>query len=64
MKKWIVGAALLVFISLQVAAQQGKREQTNPEDWAKRATEKKWQLNFSFLKNKKKSNLVAESGSG
>lgn len=40
MKKWIIGAALLVFTSLQVAAQQGKREQINPEERAKRATEK------------------------
>lgn len=40
MKKWIIGAALLVFTSLQVAAQQGKREQVNPEERAKKATEK------------------------
>lgn len=40
MKKWIIGAALLVFTSLQVAAQQGKREQVNPEERAQKATEK------------------------
>lgn len=40
MKKWIIGAALLVFTSLQVSAQQGKREQINPEERAKKATEK------------------------
>lgn len=40
MKKWIIGAALLAFTSLQVAAQQGKREQVNPEERAKKATEK------------------------
>jgi protein CpxP len=40
MKKLIIGAALLVFTSLQVAAQQGKREQVSPEERAKKATEK------------------------
>lgn len=40
MKKWIIGAALLVFTSLQVSAQQGKREQINPEERAKKATER------------------------
>lgn len=40
MKKWIIGAALLVFTSLQVAAQHGKRDQVNPDDRAKRMTEK------------------------
>ncbi len=39
MKKWIIGAALLVFTSLQVVAQQGKREQVSPEERAKKATE-------------------------
>lgn len=40
MKKWIIGAAMLVVTSLQVAAQQGKREQINPEERAKKVTEK------------------------
>lgn len=40
MKKWIIGAALLVFASLQLVAQQEKREQINPEELAKKATEK------------------------
>lgn len=40
MKNWIIGAALLVFTSLQVAAQQQKRTQINPEERAKIATEK------------------------
>jgi Spy/CpxP family protein refolding chaperone len=40
MKNWIIGAALLMFTSLQVSAQQGKREQINPEERAKKATEK------------------------
>lgn len=40
MKKWIIGAALLVFTSLQVSAQQGKRDQVNPEERAQKATEK------------------------
>lgn len=40
MKKWIIGAALLVFTSLQVAAQQEKRELPNPEEKAKKATER------------------------
>lgn len=40
MKKWIIGAALLVGTTLQVAAQQGKRGQVNPEERAKKVTEK------------------------
>jgi periplasmic protein CpxP/Spy len=40
MKMWIIGAALLVFTSLQVEAQQGKREQSSPEQRAQKATEK------------------------
>ena len=40
MKKWIIGAALLAFTSLHVAAQQEKREQPNPEERAKKMTEK------------------------
>lgn len=40
MKKWMIGAAFLVFTSLQVAAQQEKRELPNPEERAKKATEK------------------------
>ena len=40
MKKWIIGAALLAFTSLSVAAQQGKREQLDPEERAKKVTEK------------------------
>ena len=40
MKKWIIGAALLAFTSLQLAAQQEKRELPNPEERAKKATEK------------------------
>ena len=40
MKKWIIGAALLVFSTLQLSAQQGKREQPNPEERAKKMTEK------------------------
>src|SRR5688572_15518552 len=40
MKKWIIGAALLAFTSLSVAAQQEKRQQPNPEERAKKVTEK------------------------
>ncbi|HSF54906.1 MAG TPA: DUF4890 domain-containing protein [Algoriphagus sp.] len=40
MKKWMIGAAFLVFTSLQVAAQQEKRELPNPEERAKKMTEK------------------------
>ncbi|OOG70135.1 DUF4890 domain-containing protein [Algoriphagus sp. A40] len=40
MKKWIIGAALLVFTSLHVAAQQEKREMPNPEERAKKMTDK------------------------
>lgn len=40
MKNWIIGAALLVFTSLQVAAQQQKRAEINPEERAKKVTEK------------------------
>ncbi|WP_111672653.1 DUF4890 domain-containing protein [Algoriphagus litoralis] len=40
MKTWIIGAALLVGTTLQVAAQQGKRGQVNPEERAKKVTEK------------------------
>ena len=40
MKKWIIGAALLAFTSLNVAAQQEKRQQPNPEERAKKVTEK------------------------
>ena len=40
MKTWIIGAALLVGTSLQVAAQHGKRVQVNPEERAKKVTEK------------------------
>lgn len=40
MKKWIIGVALLVFTSLQLAAQQGRREMPNPEERAKKVTEK------------------------
>jgi protein CpxP len=40
MKKRIIGAALLVFTSLQVAAQQQKRAQINPEERANFITEK------------------------
>lgn len=40
MKKWIIGAALLAFTSLQLAAQQQKREMPNPEERAKKVTEK------------------------
>lgn len=40
MKKWIIGVALLVFTNLQLAAQQEKRQQPNPEERAKKVTEK------------------------
>lgn len=40
MKKWIIGAVLLAFTSLSVAAQQEKRQQPNPEERAKKVTEK------------------------
>jgi len=40
MKKWIIGVALLVGSSLQVVAQQGKRGDVNPEERAKKVTEK------------------------
>jgi len=40
MKKWIIAAALLVVASLQVDAQQRKGQQPNPEDRAKKMTEK------------------------
>lgn len=40
MKKWIIGAALLVFTSLSVAAQQEKRERPSPEERAQKMTEK------------------------
>lgn len=40
MKNWIIGAALLVFTSLSVAAQQEKRAQVSPEERAQRMTEK------------------------
>jgi protein CpxP len=40
MKKWIIGAALLVFTSLHVDAQDRKRVQPNPEERAKKMTEK------------------------
>lgn len=40
MRKWIIGAALLIFTSYQVDAQQRNREQPNPEERAKKMTEK------------------------
>ncbi|GAB3230847.1 DUF4890 domain-containing protein [Algoriphagus aestuariicola] len=40
MKKWIIGAALLVFTSLQLAAQQERKPQPNPEERAKKITER------------------------
>lgn len=40
MKKWIIGAALLAFTSLQLAAQQERKPQPNPEERAKKATER------------------------
>jgi hypothetical protein len=40
MKKWMIGAALLVFTSLQVAAQQEKRAMVTPEERAKKMTER------------------------
>lgn len=40
MKKWMIGAALLVFTSLSVAAQQEKRELPNPEERAKKMTDR------------------------
>jgi periplasmic protein CpxP/Spy len=40
MKKWIIGAAFLVFTSLQAAAQQEKRILVSPEERAQKATEK------------------------
>jgi protein CpxP len=40
MKKWIIGAAMLVIVSFQVDAQERKRVQPNPEERAKRMTEK------------------------
>lgn len=36
----MIGVALLVFTNLNVAAQQEKREQPNPEERAKKATER------------------------
>lgn len=40
MKKWMIGAALLVLTSLSVVAQQEKRELPNPEERAKKMTER------------------------
>ncbi|MBN7809582.1 DUF4890 domain-containing protein [Algoriphagus sp. H41] len=40
MKKWMIAAALMAFTSLQLAAQQEKRPQPNPEERAKKATER------------------------
>src|SRR5690606_33676847 len=40
MKKWIIAAALLVVASVQVDAQQRKGQQPDPEDRAKKMTEK------------------------
>jgi Spy/CpxP family protein refolding chaperone len=40
MKKWMIGAALLVFTSLSVAAQQERKELPNPEERAKKMTER------------------------
>ncbi len=39
-KKWVIGAALLIFTSFSVAAQQGRGGQIAPEERAKKATEK------------------------
>ncbi|GMQ25255.1 hypothetical protein Aoki45_19370 [Algoriphagus sp. oki45] len=40
MKKWIIGAALLVFTSLSVAAQEGKRTPPSPEERAQKMTDR------------------------
>lgn len=39
MAKWIIAAVLLVFTSLEVAAQQQKRAELSPEERAQRMTE-------------------------
>jgi protein CpxP len=40
MKKWMIGVAVLAITSLQVEAQQQKRQHPNPEERAKQSTEK------------------------
>ncbi len=40
MKKWMIGAAFLFFTSLNVAAQQERKEMPNPEERAKRMTDR------------------------
>lgn len=57
MKKWMIAAAMLVFTSFQLSAQQEKRPQPNPEERAKRATEKMaTELNLS---EEQKSQILA-----
>ncbi|GMQ31456.1 DUF4890 domain-containing protein [Algoriphagus confluentis] len=40
MKKWIIGAVLMVFASLSVTAQEGKRTPPSPEERAQKMTER------------------------